>query len=433
MGPMTASALISELRRKVGDTVHPADDSTVVAGVRPSVVAEPQTVDAVAALLAIASSEGLKVLIRGGGTQETTGFPPSSGDILLSLRTLDKVVDYTAHDQTITVQCGMRMGRLQEALAPAGQWLALDPPIEPGATIGGVVSTNVSGPRRLRYGGVRDQLLGVRVALADGTLARGGGKVVKNVAGYDLPKLFTGALGTLGVVVEASFRVYPRLTLSQTLHVRANALAPLCALASRINGRPLTPTSLDLFDGSVVPTAPYGLAVRFESHVKEAVEEQVRACMALAAELDLPGEVLSGDGEQSLWYGLAARPRPGGDGKLIEIKASLLPSEIGDWLDRLKSVAERERMETCWRAHAGHGLVIAYITGATEPLVTALGELREAARERRGTLVVTSAPPELSERFDVWGPSPALELMRAVKARFDPQSTLNPGRFIGRL
>ena len=429
----TASALVSELRRHVGEIVRPADESSVVAGIRPTVVAEPRSVEHVAALLSFADAEGLKVLIRGGGTHEAMGFSPAAADILLSTRALDKIVDYTAHDQTISVQAGMRFESLQKALAPAGQWLALDPPIESGATVGGVLSTNVSGPRRLRYGGVRDQLLGVRVVLADGTIARGGGKVVKNVAGYDLPKLFTGALGTLGVVVEASFRVYPRLTLSRTILMRADSLRPLCALATHINGLPLALTALDVFDRRLDNTGLFALAFRVESHVDAAIEDQAEACMALAAKSGLSCAAVSGEEESAVWDHTALGSGLRGDEMDAEIKASLLPSEVAEWLERLEAVAERARLDARWRAHAGHGLVTARIAGDSDPLVTALCELREAAHAQRGTMVVTSAPPALSDRFDVWGPSPALELMRSVKARFDPLSTLNPGRFIGRL
>ncbi|MGH2485982.1 MAG: FAD-binding oxidoreductase, partial [Ktedonobacterales bacterium] len=210
MKPVIASTLLRELRGRFGDSARAAEPSDVVAGVRPAALVEPRDTAEVAALLSFADAEGVKVLVRGGGAQLDLGFPPAGGDILLSTRALTRVLDYTANDQTITVEAGLPLARLRAALAPADQWFALDPALPEQATMGGVVSTNASGARRLRYGGVRDQLLGVQVVLADGTVARGGGKVVKNVAGYDLPKLYVGALGTLGVVTAVSLRVYPR-------------------------------------------------------------------------------------------------------------------------------------------------------------------------------------------------------------------------------
>src|SRR5690242_13573289 len=193
----------------VGGYVRIARDSDGVAGVQPRLVVEPGTEEEVSAVLAFANQEGLKVLLRGGGTQMGLGFPPTGGDILLSTVRLNRLVEHAPHDLTATVHAGLSLTTFQTFLAQARQWLALDPVLDPAATIGGIIATNASGPRRRHYGGVRDQLIGIRVVLPDGTIARGGGKVVKNVAGYDLPKLFTGALGTLGVIVAATFRLYP--------------------------------------------------------------------------------------------------------------------------------------------------------------------------------------------------------------------------------
>ncbi|HKV86083.1 MAG TPA: FAD-binding oxidoreductase, partial [Ktedonobacterales bacterium] len=263
MKPVIASTLLSELRSRFGECARPVEAGDIVAGVRPVALVEPRDPAEVAALLSFADAEGLKVLTRGGGTQLDLGFPPSGGDILLSTRALTRVMDYTAHDQTITVEAGLPLVALQAALAPADQWFALDPTLPEQATMGGVVSTNASGARRLRYGGVRDQLLGVQVVLADGTVARGGGKVVKNVAGYDLPKLYVGALGTLGVVTTVSLRVYPLASVSSTLVARSESLEPLCAAAGRILGATLIPTSLDLLDSRLAEDGPrYTLAAR---------------------------------------------------------------------------------------------------------------------------------------------------------------------------
>src|SRR5262249_2326890 len=155
-----------------------------------------------------ADGQGLKVLVRGGGTQLRLGNVPKGGDILLSLERMNHIIAHAPHDMTVTVQAGMPLSTLQHHLGGARQWLALDPMLDDaatGATIGGIIATNATGARRLRYGGVRDQIIGVRTVLADGTIAKGGGQVVKNVAGYDLPKLFTGSLGTLGVITAATF------------------------------------------------------------------------------------------------------------------------------------------------------------------------------------------------------------------------------------
>src|SRR5439155_4019047 len=186
---VSLQSLQAALDPLVGGSVRVADDGDSVAGVRPQLVVEPGNEEQVSAVLAFANREGLKVLVRGGGTQLGLGFPPTGGDILLSTARLNQLVEHAPHDMTATVQAGMRLADLQSALAHAHQWLALDPLLGPTVTIGGLIATNASGPRRLRYGGVRDQLIGIRVVLPDGTTAKAGGKVVKNVAGYDLIKL----------------------------------------------------------------------------------------------------------------------------------------------------------------------------------------------------------------------------------------------------
>src|SRR5712691_222397 len=252
---VSAQSLQETLGSLVGDRVRLAGEADSVAGVQPYVVVEPASEQEVATVLAFADREGLKVLIRGGGTQLNTGLPPREGDILLSTIMLNQVVEYAPHDMTVTVQAGLRLVDLQSVLLQSRQWLALDPVLNPAATLGGIISTNISGARRLRYGGVRDQLIGIRVVLPDGTIAKGGGKVVKNVAGYDLPKLFTGALGTLGVIVTATFRLYPLRAASRTVELTAPTAAPLCALAVRIIGSTLEPTVLDVM---TLPTSRGG-------------------------------------------------------------------------------------------------------------------------------------------------------------------------------
>jgi len=295
---VSTQSLQETLGSLVDGGVQLATESDVVAGVQPYVVAAPGSEQEVASVLAYANREGLKAIVRGGGTQLNTGLPPGDGDILLSTTRLNQVVEYAPHDMTVTVQAGLRLVDLQSHLARARQWLALDPVLSPGATIGGIISTNVSGARRLRYGGVRDQIIGIRVVLSDGTIAKGGGKVVKNVAGYDLPKLFTGALGTLGVIVAATFRLYPLRAASRTVVLTASTPAPLCDLAVRVIASTLEPTVLDVMslrattrpldqpDSTPQSTRAstgglYVMTVRFEME-PESADEQAAALVDMA-------------------------------------------------------------------------------------------------------------------------------------------------------
>src|ERR687898_581885 len=191
-----------------GGLVGPAPAGTAVDGVPVARLARPGSVEEASQVLRAAAEDGLAVVFAGGASKLRLGNPPERADLLVSSERLDQVLEHAAGDLVVRAQAGVRLADLQAALAPAGQWLALDPP-EPGSTLGGVVAANASGPRRLRYGTVRDLIIGITVVLADGTVARAGGKVVKNVAGYDLAKLFCGSLGTLGMIAEVIFRLHP--------------------------------------------------------------------------------------------------------------------------------------------------------------------------------------------------------------------------------
>ena len=435
--------------------VQLATESDVVTGVQPYVVAAPGSEQEVASVLAYANREGLKVLVRGGGTQLNTGLPPRDGDILLSTTRLNQVVEYTPHDMTVMVQAGLRLVDLQSYLARARQWLALDPVLSPGATIGGIISTNVSGARRMRYGGVRDQIIGIRVVLSDGTIAKGGGKVVKNVAGYDLPKLFTGALGTLGVIVAATFRLYPLRAASRTVVLTASTPAPLCDLAVRVIASTLEPTVLDVMslrattrpldqpDSTPQSTRAstgglYVMAVRFEME-PESADEQAAALvdMARAEASSSPYsdvQTIQGEAEERLWRQVAIDYTLASDAaNALILKASVLPTDVASWLESLEHTAEQESLNVRWRAHAGHGLIFARLAGDEAALVTAVDQLRSAASVGQGSLVVVDAPPALASKVDVWGtlPGQTFEVMRRLKVRFDPNYTLNPGRFVG--
>lgn len=426
-------ALVEALGAVGGGRARLATAADVVAGLQPAVVVQPPHEDAVAAALAFADREGLAVLPRGGGTQLDCGCPPARGDIVLDLTALDAVVEHTPGDMTATVQAGRSLAALQMELGQAGQWLALDPALPPAATVGGIIATNASGPRRLRYGGVRDQIIGVRIVRPDGTIAKGGGKVVKNVAGFDLPKLFTGSLGALGVIVSATFRLYPHATASRTVTLTARDPAALCDTALRVTASTLVPSAIDVVGNAGAESAV--LAVRFEGG-EQAVEDQARALAGLAGGLRDTVQVLRDEAEASVWREAAAELSPAGSARndaatRLTVKASLLLTEVAPWVARLRQLADGSGLTTSWRAHAGHGLVFARLAGAEDALAGVVEELRAAAAVRRGSLVVTDAPPALLRQIDPWGPVPAIEVMRRVKAQFDPRATLNPGRFVG--
>ncbi|MBE3558237.1 MAG: FAD-binding oxidoreductase [Ktedonobacteraceae bacterium] len=425
---MQTSALQTALASLISEReyVRAAQESDAVMGVQPQCVVEPGSEEEVAAVLSFADREGLKVLVRGGGTQFGLGLPPTGGDILLCTTRLNRLIEHAPHDLIVSVQAGMSLADLQFTLASARQWLALDPMLNPGATIGGLIATNASGARRLRYGGVRDQIIGIRVVLPDGTIAKGGGKVVKNVAGYDLPKLYTGSLGTLGVIVSANFRLYPLPVASRTVTLTTHDLEPAGALVQRVLASPLVPTIIDLL-GSADRQQPYTVAVRFEMG-RQAVEDQASALLAMAGDLKQEARILQDGAEEQFWSQIG---QPIATPDTVLLKASLLMTDVVPWLQRLQAIAQQAGLAVSWRAHAGHGLIFARLSGESDALITTIETMREAAVARQGSLVVLDAPLPLLQRIDVWGPVPALEVMRRLKARFDPHATLNPGRFVG--
>ncbi len=423
---ISSNVSLDDLFALLGERAYPALSSDSIAGIQPSVVVEPIDETELASVLSYANQHGLKVLIRGGGTQLNMGAPPQAGDILLSTTRLNGLIEYAPHDLTVSVQAGMRLIDLQNTLAQSNQWLALDPVLDADATIGGLLATNVSGAHRLRFGGVRDQLIGLRVVLADGTIAKGGGKVVKNVAGYDLPKLFTGSLGTLGVIVSATFRLYPRRPASQTILLHSPTLTPLCSLVEKILDSILEPTSLDLF-------SPQGdspdsiLAVRFETEPQSIHDQTQLLLNHLAASLNTSAVALEDASESQFWQQVSHIQDACEDASTVQLKASLLLTEVGPWLTHLQQSA----IKIQWRAHAGYGLVHARLHGEPATLIPIINAARQQVMARQGSLVVTQALPQLAQQLDIWGPIPSLAIMRQLKARFDPQSTLNPGRFVG--
>jgi len=385
-------------------------------------VVEPGSVDEVATLLRDASRDGLAVIPRGGGTKLDWGRPPRRADLVLSTVRLDRVLEHAWADMTATVEAGCTVARLQHALAEQGQRLACDPLWPERATIGGILATNDNGPLRARFGALRDLIIGVTLVLADGTVAKSGGKVVKNVAGYDLPKLATGSFGTLAVITQAVFRLHPLPHETRTLTFTAPRLEPLCELALAIQHSQLAFVSLQVRAGR---SAEPGLDVGFEG-TRAGLDSQQDELLRLAADVarvDPPAAVWRT--REELWQGT--------DPAVVGT-FSALPTEVRAFCTELRDACTALSLD--WRAVVqGLGVGHFRLEGATsDTLVTALQRLRAAAERRGGTLVVLRGSEDVKARFDVWGsPGDALPLFQRVKQQLDPGGTLSPGRFVGGL
>jgi glycolate oxidase FAD binding subunit len=413
--------------RETGVEVREGTEADAVLGVVPGIVALAGSAEEVSRILGWANERGLKVAPCGTRTKLDRGMAPTGLDVLLDVSRMSRVIEHAAGDLTVTVEAGVRLGDLQSVLAEAGQFLAVDPPVA--GTIGGLVATGDSGPRRLRYGGVRDLVLGVTFVRADGVLAKGGGKVVKNVAGYDMPKLLTGSLGTLGVIVEATFRLYPLPAASSTVVTRVASPLEAGRLASAILASQLVPVALDLFGGE---KAGWELAVRFQSSPGSVEDQAARAAGMLEAQgKDAMPAILGGDEEAALWERFAGIASTD-DGDVLARLISTVTGLPG-LITGAQSEAERVGVGLEVRAHMGHGhALLRWSQPDAETAVALLGKLRKEAGSQSSNLVVWRAPAEVRTQFDVWGdPGEGLDLMRRVKAQFDPRGTLNPGRFVG--
>ncbi len=376
-------------------------------------VLTPSTSEGAAAGLAAAAAAGSPVRFRGGGSKISWGAATATPAVELSLERLDRTLEHNVGDLTAIFEAGAPLGRIQEELAGAGQMLALDPPLgagsEQSATIGGVIATADSGPLRHRYGAPRDLILGITVGLSDGTIARAGSKVIKNVAGYDLAKLFTGSFGTLGVILSVSVRLHPLPGATATALGACEDAAQLGAAARALAAAPLELDSLDL----AWRGGRGGILARSAGAEAERRSETVAAVMRKAG---LEHVDISAD-DDALW----ARQRAGqrsATRALVRIAAR--PSQLEAVLGAVDSAAGT----LVGRAALG----ISYVEVDPE----AVGPLREALPPA-AVVVLLDGPPELRRQPDPWGTpeGPLLELMRRVKQRFDPARACNPGVFVG--
>ena len=380
---------------------------------------EPGDAAGVGAKLKWANGEGLAVAIRGAGTKQSWGARATRTDVVLSTLGLNAPVDHVAGDLVATVPAGVSLDAVNDVLRRERQWLPLDPVAGSLATIGGIVATNDSGPRRHRYGTPRDLIIGIELALADGRVARAGGRVVKNVAGYDLSKLLCGSFGSLAVITSATFKLAPLPPASSTLiAVLADARA-LCALALAVAHSPLTPSTIEL------QSPPHRLLMRFETSPL-ATGQQIAAAASLCASHGAETGVVSGQAEDDAWR--AHERWVSGDTGTV-LKLAILPTDVAEMLSRVESVAAGQRVEYSAAGRAALGVIFVQLGGHPEQQAAMVTELRREATARRGSAVLLSAPPDITARLGPWGPNgDTAPIMRAVKARFDPRAILNPGR-----
>jgi glycolate oxidase FAD binding subunit len=348
----------------------------------------------------IAGTGDLAVLVRGAGTKPDWGPPPERCDLVIDTSRMAGVVEHAAGDLIAVVRAGTPLSELELP----GQQLALDSPV-PGATVGGTVAANVSGPRRLLYGTARDLLIGITVVRPDGTVAHAGGKVVKNVAGYDLGKLFIGSYGTLGLITECVFRLHPRPAAAAVVRAPVPAPADAGRLVAAVLAARVVPAAIEV---DAPADGPAELAVLLEGTAGGVRERAAALAKLLAGTAD--------DGPPDWWGRLPWRTGEAG----LKLTAPL--SRVPALLEAARGVAVR--------GSAGAGVLYAGLPAGPE-VPTVVERLRGEATRAGGHLVVVTAPPEVRKVVDMWGPVGGLALMRRVKEQFDPGRRFAPGRFVG--
>jgi glycolate oxidase FAD binding subunit len=410
----------SALASACGD-VADAGPADAVDGVAPALVARPASTAEVAEVMRAAAASGLTVVSRGRGTKMTWGRPPERVDLVVDLSRMAAVLDHAAGDLIVEVQAGTPLRAVQETVAGAGQRLALDDPLG-NCSIGGALATNLSGPGRMAAGTARDLLIGVTIVRADGVVAKAGGRVVKNVAGYDLGKLVIGSFGTLAVVTSAFFRLHPLPAARRVVTAPFDRPDEAQRLVQQVLHAQVVPAAVEVdraHDGQG------SVAVLLEG-TEAGVEART------ATTLQLLGS--AGREETEVPPGWGAFPWDGaGAQRSTALKATFGLSGLARVLGTARAAAADAGLRLDLRGSAGAGVLYGAVPADAD--ARAVGSLVDRLRAEctalGGALVVVDGPAEVKAAVDTWGPVPAIELMRRVKEQFDPERRLAPGRFVG--
>ncbi|GCE20991.1 FAD-binding oxidoreductase [Dictyobacter kobayashii] len=408
----------------------------------PGLLIQPQNIEEAAQIVRFLNEQHLSVLPRGNGTHMNTGDRPEHIDVLLETTSLNRMLEHEAPDLTCHVEAGITMGELQARLKAKGQRLAMDPPDGDATTIGGMLATNASGPKRLRYGSARDQLIGLRVIQANGEISRSGGKVVKNVAGYDLNKLYIGSFGTLGIIVEANFKLSPLPQAERSLLFTFERVEDAMQMTQALLASPLTPSAIELialhgpkdaspFFDFPLPDHGYTLAVDYENStiaITRQINETLKIAQAYHAFLR---EELTGQEQDRFWQMASLQMQ-----SALSCKISIPVARMAATVRQIEETCQSQNLIANIVAHAGNGILYVELGpyDAETRLTDAITEMRNYAQMSKGSLILERCPTRLKQRLSVWGePRADFYLMKRLKQQFDPQGLFVRGRYLGGL
>ncbi len=448
--------LFPKLKEMVGEANVIQDPEKLKAyaidGKKPKVIVSPGTIDEVSKIVAYANQQHFIVIPRGNGTKMGMGGIPKKVNIILSTNRLNRITDSDSENLTLSAESGITLSEVQDSLAKLGRgyFLPLDPPFTNQATLGGIVATNSSGPKRLLYGAARDLIIGTKAVFPNGDMVISGGKTVKNVSGYDMCKLLIGSYGTLGILCEMTFKLLPLPEKEATLSLSFGKLEEADGFVRQLRISQLIPSSIEILNSIAVENMKYPRSMPQNGNYLvtvglEGVTESIGRQVSEMSEMGKKNGVLEtmtldSDKHRAFWIALRnfsqglSEKYP----NFIGLKSNLLISKSGEMLGNYERIARESGIECAFICHAGNGILHSYILpgknfrSRIESFVHFIGGLTSEAVKNEGNLVVESSPLSIKKKVDVWGQSRSDYLMvRRLKGQIDPAGILNTGRFVG--
>ena len=392
----------------------------------------PPTVEKLAAIVKWAHQEKCRLIPCGNGSKLDWGGLSQDIQLIVSTQKCDRLIEHAVGDLTVTVEAGIKLADLQAQLQATNQFLPIDPAFGEQATIGGILATADTGSWRERYGGIRDMVLGISFIRGDGEIAKAGGRVVKNVAGYDLMKLYTGSYGTLGIITQVTLRTYPLPEASKTI-VLAGGYASVAQAVQTLRNSGLTPTAADLVSASVVDKLGIAknpaLIIRFQT-ISQSIAQQISQLESIAQQLNLQVSHYQDIDETNLWQRLSEIIRFPSSETAIIGKIGVVPTAVVNLMQQLETITANQELVMI---HAGSGIGHLHIDNIDDEAtyLTLIAKIRSFCHDNDGFLTVLTAPNSIKQQLDPWDYSGnALQIMRAIKQKFDPNNIFNPGRFV---
>ncbi|ACK73698.1 FAD linked oxidase domain protein [Gloeothece citriformis PCC 7424] len=402
-------------------------EGAIIADTPPGYLLYPSTQESLSKIIQTANDHRWTILICGNGSKLNWGGLVKNPQIVVSTAKLNRIIEQATGDLTVTVEAGVKLADLQSTLKQYHQFLPVDPAHPKDATLGGIVATADTGNWRQGYGAIKDMVLGLSFVRTDGKIAKAGGRVVKNVAGYDMMRLYTGSYGTLGVICQVTFRLYPMIDNSTTVVLTGDATA-IQQVAQTIRMSSLTPTAADILSSGVVDHLKIGqgigLILRFQS-IPESIAQQFNTVKMIGQQLGLINGVYEGKEENHLWQRLQELMTIPQTESSITAKIGIIPTQMVNFIRQLDQLTDEQGLGMI---NLGSGLGQLQLQGDTQ--LNQLTQLRSLLETDRGFLTVLTAPKEIKQQFEPWGyTGNSLDIMNKLKQKFDPNYILNPGRF----